>query len=66
MKPAPSTTRLRSPLDEAPASRSITACNEPEIDSAELLDRAACIAIRHGGERYWLRATRQGRLLLTK
>jgi hemin uptake protein HemP len=40
--------------------------NSPAIESAALLRGACRIAIRHGGKLYWLRATRQGKLLLTK
>lgn len=36
------------------------------IESATLLRGAPRIAIRHGGDLYWLQATRQGKLLLTK
>lgn len=53
-QPAHSTTALR------PAS------TVREFDSRNLLDGRPCIAIRHGGEVYWLRSTRQGKLLLTK
>lgn len=37
-----------------------------EINSRALLAGTDCIAIRHGESIYWLRATRQGKLLLTK
>lgn len=37
-----------------------------EINSRALLSGTSCIAIRHGESVYWLRATRQGKLLLTK
>lgn len=37
-----------------------------ELDSRSLLAGKACIAIRHGADTYWLRSTRQGKLLLTK
>ena len=37
-----------------------------EINSRALLAGTDCIAIRHGESVYWLRATRQGKLLLTK
>lgn len=37
-----------------------------EINSRALLAGTDCIAIRHGECVYWLRATRQGKLLLTK
>lgn len=37
-----------------------------EIDSRALLSGSSRIAIRHGDCIYWLRATRQGKLLLTK
>lgn len=39
---------------------------QPEVDSRALLAGNPCIAIRHGKDVYWLRATRQGKLLLTK
>jgi len=38
----------------------------PEIDSRALLAGHTRIAIVHRGERYWLHATRAGKLLLTK
>ncbi|MES2490275.1 MAG: hemin uptake protein HemP [Pseudomonadota bacterium] len=37
-----------------------------EINSRALLAGMDCIPIRHGDNVYWLRATRQGKLLLTK
>ena len=37
-----------------------------EINSRALLAGLDCIQIRHGDSVYWLRATRQGKLLLTK
>ena len=37
-----------------------------ELDSHALLAGNTCIAIRHGKDTYWLRSTRQGKLLLTK
>lgn len=37
-----------------------------EINSCALLAGGERIAIRHGERLYWLRATRQGKLLLTK
>lgn len=48
---------------------SLTAHAQPavrEVDSRSLLAGKPCIAIRHGDEVYWLRSTRQGKLLLTK
>lgn len=39
---------------------------DAEIDSRALMGARDRVAIRHGGALYWLRATRQGKLLLTK
>lgn len=39
---------------------------KPALDSRALLAGHACIAIHHGKDVYWLRSTRQGKLLLTK
>lgn len=36
------------------------------IDSSALLDGASALEIVHRGERYLLRVTRQGKLILTK
>jgi hemin uptake protein HemP len=36
------------------------------IDSRDLLTGADCVVIQHGDQRYCLRNTRQGKLLLTK
>lgn len=38
----------------------------PLIDSRELLGEAGELRIRHQGQEYRLRRTRQGRLILTK
>jgi len=40
--------------------------SQGEINSRALLAGLDCIQIRHGDSIYWLRATRQGKLLLTK
>ncbi len=45
---------------------SSTQSSPGEIDSRELLAGTDCVAIRHGEVLYWLRSTRQGKLLLTK
>lgn len=53
----------------SPATASANAsgrCPLGEINSRTLLAGMDCIAIRHGESVYWLRATRQGKLLLTK
>ena len=54
----------------APASSNVTTGTLPEaarvFDSAQLLDGRAEIYIRHQGELYRLRQTRQGKLILTK
>lgn len=36
------------------------------IPSHELLKGRICVPIEHGGSLYWLRATRAGKLILTK
>jgi hemin uptake protein HemP len=38
----------------------------PEVDSKTLFGGGQRVAILHRGERYWLHATRAGKLLLTK
>jgi hemin uptake protein HemP len=38
----------------------------PVVSSQELLGRRRHLQIDHGGERYVLRVTRQGKLILTK
>lgn len=50
----------------APRAQQPGAAPARELDSRNLLAGKACIAIRHGGDTYWLRSTRQGKLLLTK
>jgi hemin uptake protein HemP len=38
----------------------------PAIPSSKLLGGQAYVLIEHGGAIYWLRATRSGKLILTK
>ena len=38
----------------------------PAIPSSQLLQGQAYVPIEHGGAVYWLRATRSGKLILTK
>lgn len=38
----------------------------PAIPSSELLRGQSHVPIEHGGAVYWLRATRSGKLILTK
>jgi hemin uptake protein HemP len=53
-------------LGPAASAGSSTRNLRSEINSRALLVGTDCIAIRHGECVYWLRATRQGKLLLTK
>lgn len=63
----PHSTQCRSPLAPLPPARSSApVVASRELDSHALLAGSPCIAIRHGEAIYWLRATRQGKLLLTK
>ncbi len=60
-----------SPHSAAGASRGPNAADpaieaQPSIDSLELLRGAVEIRIRHYGEEYRLRVTRQNKLILTK
>ncbi|TVR82206.1 MAG: hemin uptake protein HemP [Rhodospirillales bacterium] len=55
--------------DEASAPATPTkaeAADEQEIDSEKLLGTGKRIAIRHNGQRYQLRVTNSGGLILTK
>jgi hemin uptake protein HemP len=49
-------------LSEAAPSR----CGEQPIASEQLLQGRSCVMIRHGDALYALRATRAGKLILTK
>lgn len=51
---------------EAPPGQERAARTEREIDSSALFEGARLVAIRHGAERYTLRITRAGKLILTK
>lgn len=67
MSPPPK--NVESPQRLGPASAGANASGRSllsEINSRTLLAGTDCIAIRHGESIYWLRATRQGKLLLTK
>lgn len=68
--PAAASKPLPAGASAAVRSRAGRAVTTPEplraLDSAQLLGGAPRIAIRHGGDLYWLQATRQGKLLLTK
>jgi hemin uptake protein HemP len=52
-------------LSEPPMPRGI-ALAVPAIPSSQLLQGQAYVPIEHGGAVYWLRATRSGKLILTK
>ena len=55
------------PLSSTPPSSASTLPEAARVfDSAQLLDGRAEIYIRHQGELYRLRQTRQGKLILTK
>jgi hemin uptake protein HemP len=56
---------MKSPQRSAPSETAATAPRDP-IDSAVLLDGRQELNIRHGGESYVLRVTKNGKLLLTK
>lgn len=66
----PSTSDLSSPPDSAtglsagPDTKA--RATEAEVDSADLMGAATTLVIRHGDDRYLLRRTRQGKLILTK
>ncbi|NLB57308.1 MAG: hemin uptake protein HemP [Gammaproteobacteria bacterium] len=55
----------RSPVDVARAGASPAGC-DCEVDSACLLQGRREVLIRHAGECYRLRHTRNGKLILTK
>lgn len=55
----------RSPEDQRPNTPAQTA-EKDEIDVRDLMGERTQIVIRHRGERYVLRLTRQNKLLLTK
>lgn len=67
MSPPPKNAESSAKLGPAIAGTAATGRNSlSEINSRALLAGTDCIAIRHGESIYWLRATRQGKLLLTK
>jgi len=51
--------RPRSPAPDAVA-------EPPDLTSEDIMSGCACVRIHHEGKVYILRATRQGKLLLTK
>jgi hemin uptake protein HemP len=55
---APATAVIRNPTHVTPAIR--------ELDANQLFAGANTLQIRHGGERYTLRRTGKGKLILTK
>ncbi|TXH05548.1 MAG: hemin uptake protein HemP [Nevskiaceae bacterium] len=59
---------LSSPVERCAAADAVvrTEVMYSEISSRDFLGGSDRVAIRHGDSVYWLRATRQGRLLLTK
>jgi hemin uptake protein HemP len=50
----------------APAGHRSTTPAQPRIDSTQLLGGAAAVEIFHAGQRYFLRVTRENKLILTK
>jgi len=56
----------RARLSSAPSASAATPAALPEVDSKALFGGSQRVAILHRGERYWLHATRAGKLLLTK
>jgi len=52
--------------DDPPRSRTPVAHGQSELDSARLLQGRREVLIRHGGECYRLRHTRNDKLILTK
>jgi hemin uptake protein HemP len=57
---------MREPKHEPVESRPIRAEAPPPLDSAELFKSRDELVIRHVGELYRLRRTRNGKLILTK
>ena len=61
------TQKTRQKVDPEPeASRATGASPQPVYDSCALFGSAVQVFIDHGAERYVLRRTRHGKLLLTK
>jgi hemin uptake protein HemP len=50
----------------APATPALHACDSKQFDAEQLFAGAREIVIRHEGERYRLRRTSKGKLILTK
>ncbi len=59
------TARYRPIRDEAPQ-RAVDSCGDTVLHSSALLGGARVRAIEHAGERYYLRLTRNGKLILCK
>ena len=59
------TARYRPTHGEAPQ-RAADACGDAALQSSALLGGARVRAIEHQGERYYLRLTRNGKLILCK
>jgi len=55
-----------SALQAEPSGTRKIALKVPAIPSSELLQGQPYVLIEHGGAVYWLRATRSGKLILTK
>lgn len=55
-----------STLHVPPSTARQVAVEVPAIPSSELLRGQPNVPIEHGGAVYWLRATRSGKLILTK
>lgn len=54
------------PFDDCDEFKTVPSQQEEVVASSELLGASACVAIDHLGTRYILRATRSGKLILTK
>jgi len=54
------------PFDDCDELKAAAPRQEEVVASSELLGASACVAIDHLGTRYILRATRSGKLILTK
>ena len=54
------------PKPTGPSNPSDAAVHRPRLSSEELLQGASAVEIEHAGQRYFLRITRENKLILTK
>lgn len=54
------------PLPSMPVAVPIQNAQPGRVSSAELLRGQSTVEIEHAGQRYWLRVTRENKLILTK